>query len=157
MSRTLPVSICKTNAADHAAARGVTGLLTKPSLGLSNMFAPTEHSSVPSSAVLILDPCWSLRSFIDWEACCGDFVAPAQSKPACLRCRANFCPPAGRTRPADPVNRGCSKLPLGPMGIAKALARTDETIRRSRPRQLAVNDHAGGPGSTVEVPHHRPM
>ena len=41
------------------------GLLTKASLGLSNMFAPTEHSSVPSSAVLILDQRSSLRSFID--------------------------------------------------------------------------------------------
>ena len=51
------------NAGDHAAARGVTGLLTKPSLGLSNMFALTEHSSVPS--VLILDQRSSLRSFID--------------------------------------------------------------------------------------------
>jgi len=38
------------------------GLLTKASLGLSNMFAPTEYSSVPSSAVLILDQRSSLRS-----------------------------------------------------------------------------------------------
>jgi hypothetical protein len=55
MSRTLPVSICRTNAADLAAARGVTGLLTKPSLGLSKMSDPIERSSAPSSAVLILD------------------------------------------------------------------------------------------------------
>jgi hypothetical protein len=51
MVRTSSVS----NAADHAAARGVTGLLTKPSFRVSKMFDPTERSSVPSSAVLILD------------------------------------------------------------------------------------------------------
>jgi hypothetical protein len=55
MSRTFLVSIRKATAADHAAALGVTGLLTKPSLGISKMFRPTERSSVPSSAVLILD------------------------------------------------------------------------------------------------------
>jgi hypothetical protein len=75
-----------------------------------------------------LDQRSSLRSLTGWQAYCGDFVAPARSKPACLRSRANFCPPAGRTRPADPVNRGRSKLPPGPMAIAKPLARTDETI-----------------------------
>ena len=31
------------------------GLLTKPSFRVSKMFDPTERSSVPSSAVLILD------------------------------------------------------------------------------------------------------
>jgi hypothetical protein len=41
------------------------GLLTKPSLTLSKMFAPTERSSAPSSAVLILGQRWSLPSFID--------------------------------------------------------------------------------------------
>jgi hypothetical protein len=54
MSRTFPVSIGGANA-DHAAAFGVMGLLTKPSLRLSNMFDPTERSSVSSSAVLILE------------------------------------------------------------------------------------------------------
>lgn len=38
MVRTSSVS----NAADHAAARGVTGLLTKPSFRFSKMFDPTE-------------------------------------------------------------------------------------------------------------------
>ncbi len=61
----LPGTICKTNAADHAAALGVTGLLTKPSSRLSNMFGPTERSSVPSSPVLILDQRSSLRSLTD--------------------------------------------------------------------------------------------
>jgi len=61
MSRTFLVLTRKANAAAH----GVTGLLTKPSLRLSKMLGPTEHSSVPSSAASILDPCWSLRSFID--------------------------------------------------------------------------------------------
>jgi hypothetical protein len=37
------------------------------------MFDPIERSSAPSSAVLILDPCSSSRSFIDSQACCGDF------------------------------------------------------------------------------------
>jgi len=44
------------NAAAHAAAHGVMGLLTKPSFRVSKMFNPTERSSVPSSAVSILDP-----------------------------------------------------------------------------------------------------
>jgi len=65
MSRRLPASIRRANAAAHTAALGVTGLLTKPSFRLSKMFAPTERSSAPSSAVLILDLRWSLRSFID--------------------------------------------------------------------------------------------
>jgi hypothetical protein len=65
MSRTFPVSIHRANAADHAVALGVTALLTKPLLGISKTFDPTERSSVPSSAVLILDQCSSLRSFID--------------------------------------------------------------------------------------------
>jgi hypothetical protein len=38
-----------------AAVLGVTGLLTKPSLSLLKMLAPTERSSVLLSAVLILD------------------------------------------------------------------------------------------------------
>jgi hypothetical protein len=41
--------------ADHAAARGVTALLTKPSFRVSKMFDPTERLSVLLSAVLILD------------------------------------------------------------------------------------------------------
>ena len=41
------------------------GLADQTALRLSNMFDPTERSSVPSSAVLILDPCSNLRSFID--------------------------------------------------------------------------------------------
>jgi hypothetical protein len=65
MSRTFPISIRTANAADHAAALGVTGLLTKPSFKFSKMFGPTEGWSAPSSPVLILDPCSSLRSFID--------------------------------------------------------------------------------------------
>ena len=44
------------NAAAHAAAHGVMGLLTKPSLAISKTFDPTERSSVSSLAVLILDP-----------------------------------------------------------------------------------------------------
>jgi hypothetical protein len=56
MSRTVRVSIRRANVADRAAALGVMGLLTKPSLRLSNVFDPTERSSVPSSAVSILDP-----------------------------------------------------------------------------------------------------
>jgi hypothetical protein len=60
----LLVSIRKITA-DLAAARGVSGLLTKPSLGLSKIFDPTERSSAPLSAVSSLDPCSSLRSFID--------------------------------------------------------------------------------------------
>jgi hypothetical protein len=55
MSRIFPVSIHTANAGAHAAL-GVTGLLTKPSFRISNVFAPSERSSVPSSAVLILDP-----------------------------------------------------------------------------------------------------
>jgi hypothetical protein len=65
MSPILPASVPRTNAADHVAALGVTGLLTKPLLRISKTFDHTERSSVPSSAVLILDPCSSLRSFID--------------------------------------------------------------------------------------------
>jgi hypothetical protein len=56
MSRALAVSIRAANVADHAAALGVMGLLTKPSLAISKTFDPTERSSVSSSAVLILDP-----------------------------------------------------------------------------------------------------
>jgi hypothetical protein len=55
MSQTFPVLICRTGAADHAVALGVTGLLTKPSFRFSKMSGPTERSSVPSSPVLILD------------------------------------------------------------------------------------------------------
>jgi hypothetical protein len=55
VSRTFLATICKTNAADHAAALGVTGLLTKASFRFSKMFDPTARSSVPSSAMLILD------------------------------------------------------------------------------------------------------
>ena len=51
-SRTFPVWIRRANAAAaHAIAPGVTGLLTKPSLRLSNMFDPIERSSAPSSVV----------------------------------------------------------------------------------------------------------
>jgi hypothetical protein len=46
ISRPLSVSICRANAANHAAALGVTGSLTKPSFRVSKMFAPTERSSV---------------------------------------------------------------------------------------------------------------
>jgi hypothetical protein len=55
MARTSSVSIPRANAPDHAAALGVTGLLTKLSFRISKMLAPIEHSNVPSSAVLILD------------------------------------------------------------------------------------------------------
>jgi hypothetical protein len=41
------------------------GLADQPSLRLLKMPAPTERSSAPSSAVLIPDPCSSLRSLID--------------------------------------------------------------------------------------------
>ena len=51
MSRNLPVSTRKANAADHAAAHGAAGLPTKPSFRISKMLAPIERSSVPSSAV----------------------------------------------------------------------------------------------------------
>jgi hypothetical protein len=79
MSQGSPVSMRKANAADHAAAPGVMVFLTKPSLGISKIFDPTERLSVLSSAASIPDPCWSLRSFIDWQACCGDFGVPARS------------------------------------------------------------------------------
>jgi hypothetical protein len=46
MSPILPVSICRTNVADYAAALGVTGSLTKLSFMLSKMFGATERSSV---------------------------------------------------------------------------------------------------------------
>jgi hypothetical protein len=55
MSRTFLVSVRRANAADPAAALGVTGLLTKPSLRPSKMLKLTERSSVSSSAVLILE------------------------------------------------------------------------------------------------------
>jgi hypothetical protein len=55
-------------------------------------------------------------------------------KPAYLRSRANLCSHAGKTPPAGLVKQGRSQLPPGPMGIAKALARTDVTIRRSATR-----------------------
>jgi hypothetical protein len=55
MSQTLSLSIRRANAADHAAAFGVMGSPTKPSFRFSKMFDPTARSSVPSSAVLILD------------------------------------------------------------------------------------------------------
>jgi hypothetical protein len=55
MSQPLSASVRRASAAAHAAALGVMGLLTKPSFWVSNMFDPTERSSVPSSAVLILD------------------------------------------------------------------------------------------------------
>jgi hypothetical protein len=88
------------------------GLLTKPSFSVSKMFAPTERSSTPSSPVLILDQLLSLRSLIDYQAYCGDFVAPARSKLAYLRCRANLGPPGGNIRLADPVNPVPFSAPL---------------------------------------------
>src|SRR4029077_20528944 len=123
MSQRLLASTRRANAADHAAALGAMGLPTKPSFRVSKMFAPTERSSAPSSAALILAHRSSLRSLTGWQACCGDFVAPVRSKLACLRCRANFPPAAGETRLADQVNPGHSKLPPGLMDIAKAPAR----------------------------------
>jgi hypothetical protein len=51
-----PLSICRTNAADHAAAPGVMGLPTKPSLTISKAFDHAKRLSATSSAVLILDP-----------------------------------------------------------------------------------------------------
>jgi hypothetical protein len=130
LSRPLAASIHRANAADHAAALGVMGLLTKPSFSLSKMFAPTELSSAPSSPALILAQRSSLRSLTGWQACCGDFVVLARSKPASLRSRATFCPRAGKPRPAELVNWACCKPPPRPMGIAKPLARTDVRIGR---------------------------
>jgi hypothetical protein len=106
------------------------GLADQTVVKLSKMFGPTERSSAPSSAVLILDQRSSLRSLTGWQACCGDFVGPARSKLACLRCRVLFCSHASRTRPADLVNRGHSHPSRVPMAIAKPPARTDETMRR---------------------------
>jgi hypothetical protein len=94
-------------------------------------------------------------SFIDWQACCGDFVVPVRSKPGCLSSRAKLCPRAGRTRPADPVNR--ERPPRGPMAVAKAPARTDETICRRAtknrcPRQCALrSDHGRSPAPSSNV------
>jgi hypothetical protein len=53
------------NKCRRARRRAWRDVLSDPSLKLLKMFDPTERSSVPSSAVLILDPCSSLRSFID--------------------------------------------------------------------------------------------
>lgn len=47
MSRPRSASIRRGNAADHAAALGVTGLLTKPLFRVSKMFAPTERRARP--------------------------------------------------------------------------------------------------------------
>jgi len=66
MSQTFPALICGTNAADHAAL-GVTALLIEPSSGISKISDPTERSSAPSSPVLILDQCSSLRSLTGWQ------------------------------------------------------------------------------------------
>src|SRR5262249_60822260 len=118
MSPILPASVPRTNAADHAAALGVTGLLTKPSFRVSKMFGPTEPSSVPSSAVLILDPRSSLLSLIGWQACCRDFVGPAGSKLACFRCRVHFYSHASRQRHAHLVNTA----PPSPTPTATATA-----------------------------------
>ena len=49
MSRNLPVSTRKANAADHAAALGAAGLPTKPSFRISKMLAPIERSSLVGS------------------------------------------------------------------------------------------------------------
>ena len=65
MSRPLSASICQAKAADHAAALGVTGLLAKPSFKISKMCCPTERSSVPLLAALILNQWSSLCWFID--------------------------------------------------------------------------------------------
>jgi len=51
----LPGVICRANTADHTVTLGVMGLLIKLSSGISKIFDPTEHSSAPSLAVLILD------------------------------------------------------------------------------------------------------
>src|SRR5262245_3331724 len=115
MFRPLSASIRRATAADHAVALGVAGLLTKPLLGNSKMLDPTECSSASSSAVLILEPCSSLRWFIDSQVCCGDFGVPARSKPAYLTSRPNFCARRGGTPPADPANRGLPELRLKPM------------------------------------------
>jgi hypothetical protein len=45
--------------------RRVTGLLAKPSFKISKMSCPTERSSVPLSAALILNQWSSLCWFID--------------------------------------------------------------------------------------------
>jgi hypothetical protein len=116
------------------------------------MFDPIERSSVASSAVLILDPSSSSSSFIDWQACCGDFVVPVRSKRGCSSSWVKLCPRAGRARPADLVNR--ERPPCGSMAIAKALARTDESIRRPatknrRPRPCARGSDHPAPSPNV--------
>src|SRR5262249_29358872 len=147
MFRTFPVSICRASAAAHAAALGVMGLLTKPSLAVLKTFDPTEHLSVPSSAVLILDPGSSLRSFIGWQAYCGAFIVPLRSKRGCLNFRLKLCPRVGRTRPADLVSR--ERPPRWPMAITKVLARTDETIRR--PATARRSGHCRSPAPSPNV------
>ena len=132
MSRTCPVLIRTANAADHAAALGVTGSLTKPSFRLSKMFSATERSSVPLLAALIHDPCWSLRSLTGWQACCGDFVVPARLKRACLRCRANFYSLAG------------SHLKLAMVRFAMAAINILITAVRGRAISATRETHADG-------------
>src|SRR5262249_35791952 len=139
MSRTFPVLIRRATAAAHAVAPGVTGLPTKPSLRPSNMFDPTERSSVPSLAALTLDPSSSLHSRIDWQACCGDFVAPTPSKPASLSSRPTFCSHTSMTSPAGPANRDRSARSLKPMVTRQPLVRTDGTIRPAATKNRGRN------------------
>jgi hypothetical protein len=155
MSRSFPVLICRTNAGDHAAL-GVTGLPTKPSSDISKMFDPTARSSVPSSPVLILDPCSSLPSFIDWRACCGDFAGPVRSKLGCLRCRGDSirtpAAPLPRTRPTgDAANSRSSQWSQDSLWL--------ERPRRScgQQRRTAVEVHAPATCTMVEVQRHRPI
>jgi hypothetical protein len=70
----------------------------------------------------------SLRSLTGWQACCGDFVAPARSKPACLRSRPNLSSHASKPPRAEQATWGRCKLSLKPMATEEPLARTDDTI-----------------------------
>ena len=86
------------------------------------------------------------------EASSGAFVVPVRSKPGCLSSTVKLCPRAGRTRPAGPVNR--ERPPRGSMAIAKAAARTDESIRRAatenrRPRPCARGSDHPAPSPNV--------
>jgi len=109
----LLVSIRKITA-DLAAARGVSGLLTKPSLGLSKIFSyrafeRTLVGSVEPRSVLELALVHRLASLL-WRLRRASAI-----ETGLFDIKAEFLLAPGQTPPADPVNRGRRKLPLTSM------------------------------------------
>src|SRR5262249_1322208 len=89
----------------------------------------------------LVDPCSNLRSFIDEQACCGDFGGPARSKRVSLRSRPNFARTKAELFPRTRSTGAPSSLK--PMVTRSPLARTDEARRRPATKIRCRRPRAG--------------